>query len=154
MRDENGGQGSSDLLREAKEALRARPADPTPKVARGDIEDPAAVSVGTPVPPSRPVARAAVTSPADAIPTGGQRTGRSGTAARIIGILLFVGVGVFWFFLVAGIVIDPTDIGWAIFGGVMASALPVLLGLYLVRRANRAKRASGQSDISKLGYEA
>ncbi len=155
MDDKTSGLSSDDLLRQAKEALESRPDVLTPEVAKQTVDDPVAIPVSTPDPPSRPISQDPVASPAEAIPPWNPATRGSGKAARIIGIVLLVGVAALWLLVIVGLFSDPTDIGEAIGGVAVVTALPFLLGRYFVRRANRAKRASdgSKSRISSANPE-
>lgn len=145
MDEEKSGLSSEDLLRQAKEALESRPDVVTPEVAHPDVDDPVAIPVSTPDPTSRPLSQDPVAHPADEIPPWEPTTQGSGKVARIIGIVLLVGVAIFWLLVIVGLFSDPTDIGEAIGGVAVVTALPFLLGRYLVRRANRARRDSDGS---------
>ena len=47
---------------------------------------------------------------------------------------------VVWLLLIIGIATDPEDAWWAVFGGVVITIIPVLVGSYLVMRKRKERR--------------
>jgi hypothetical protein len=151
MGDDDALGGSEDLIRQARESLSAPTGEETEirlqLKASPQPEDPPqpAPELEYSRKPSPPGTFAVATEPSS------QSEGRLATAS---GMVILALIGILWALLIIGIVIDPTDAGSAILGAIVITALPVALGIYLLRRGRRKKQqhdASGFRDFTNSG---
>lgn len=147
---------SDDLIKQAKEALAARTADPEMPEGHAVDSDPAAEhqtvadrmyeklekdkartapSHPSP-PPTYPSGRNVAPVRERVVPAQESAPG-GGRGWRILGIAILVPIAALWALLFVGLALDPQDAGEVIGGAVILTAIPIGIGVFALRRAAR-----------------
>lgn len=125
---------SDDLIRQAKESLGSEPDRPPPtRPAPPPEPEPEPEELVRPAPePVYEQKSMPKPDPFTAARVDPRQRGRM--IGQRIGMVILGLVGVFWALMLIGLAVDPTDAGSAIIGLVVITALPIVLGVYLVRK--------------------
>ncbi len=74
---------------------------------------------------------------------GNSGTGGGNAALRAVGVFLLLAMGGLWILLLIGAVQDPDNAGSVIGGGVVLTAIPLLLAFLLLRKSRKPQGPSG-----------
>lgn len=66
-----------------------------------------------------------------------------GSALRALGIFILLAVAGLWALLLVGVAQDPSDAGDVIGGGVVLTAIPLLIGFLFIRKGRKPKQPQG-----------
>jgi len=77
------------------------------------------------------------------VATGSDGGSTGGSALGALGVFILLAVAGLWALLLIGVVQDPGDAGDVIGGGVVLTAIPLLIGFLLIRKSRKPKQPQG-----------
>lgn len=127
---------SDDLIRQAKESLGSEP-DRPPRARREPTAEPELEYEPEPEELVRPAPEPVYEQrrmPQDPFAPEVDRRQRGRKIGSRIGMVILGFMAVFWALVGIGIAVNPTDVGSTIMAMLIITALPIAIGVYLVRK--------------------